>query len=233
MSLFPPIKVDGNFTYPREVQGSPVISTDDVTGAKLISRKYVVLTANYKPLPPAEKDPVFKDAYLINETPDQVVGVLTFFSRNYAQLPPTRTEPRRVAFTMPGRSAVELSEITGKPVGWNPYGAAAPYTRDITGVATISYEVNPTVVVEQITKIVFNGAPVDFVGVVYEFVGNVEVPRPGGIVITEPRWRYAGLTIPFVISGNWICEIGFQRWRGPIWEKTVIRVNTFWLQVAT
>jgi hypothetical protein len=230
MSTFPPIKVDGDFTYPREIEGSPVISTDDVTGAKLITRRYVVLTANYKPLPQAQKDPVFKDAYLVNENMDQVIGVLTFFSRNYAQLPATRTEPRRLAFTMPGKSAVEISEISGRPVGWNPYGLAAPYTRDITGTAVISYEINPTVVVEEISKITFKGAPVDFVGPVYEFVGNVEVPRPGGIVITEPRFRYVGLTFPVAVVGIWVAEVGLQRWRGPIWEKTVISVNTFWLR---
>jgi len=225
--------VDGNFTYPREIEGSPSLSTDPITGSLLITRRYVILKANYKPIEPAAKDPVFKDAYLINETADQVVGVLQFFSRNYAQLPATRVEPRRVAFTLPGRSAVQLSEITGKPVGWNPYGAAAPYTRDVNATVTISYVINPTVVVEQLTKIVFNGSPVDYVGQVYTFVGNVEVPRPGGVVITEPRYRYAGLTQPFVISGNWIAEVSLQRWLGPIWEKQVVSVNTFWLQVAT
>lgn len=222
--------VDGNFTFPREIEGSPSISTDPITGSLLITRRYVILKANYKPVAAGAKDPVFKDAYLINETADQVVGVLQFFSRNYAQLPATRTEPRRIAFTLPGKSAVQTSELTGRPVGWNPYGAAAPYTRDVNATVTISYELNPTVVVENITKIIYKGAPVDFVGSVYEFVGNVEVPRPGGVVITEPRFRYAGITFPNVISGIWIAEVSLQRWLGPIWEKQVVSVNTFWLQ---
>ena len=222
--------VDGTFTYAREIEGSPSKATDPVTGSLLITRRYVILTANYRPLAAGALDPVFRDAVLINETTDQVIGVLTFFTRNYAQIPATRTEPRRMAFTMPGKSAVQISEITGAAVGWNPYGEASPYTRDVTATAVISYELNPTVVLEQLSVATYRGAPVDYIGEVWVFVGNVEVPRPGGVVITEPRFRFAGFTNYLFVPTLWIAEISLQRWLGPIWEKQVVTVNTFWLR---
>lgn len=231
---FPLTVIDGNFSYPREVEGSPQISVDEVTQAKLITRLFVVLKENYDPLPAGAKDPIYKNAYLINENETGNVGPFRFFARNFAELPEDRVEPQQVSFTMPGRSSVDVSFITGKFINFNPYGAAAPYTREVTASAAISYELNPAPPVggAGITVIRFNGAPVDFVGVVFKSVGNEEVERPGGVFITEGRWELIGFTSPGDIPGIWTMANTLTRWRGPIWERRILTVNAAALQVT-
>lgn len=220
------IVIDGDFSFPVELADSPLISTDEITGARLISRRFAQLKAEYVPLPQGNKDEIYTDAYLINEQVDSTYGVLTWFSRIYAEKPDSRVEPISVTFTMPGRSSIDVSFITGKFINWNPYGAAAPYSRPVTAECTYSYEINPMFGFDGITFVSFNGAPVDFVGEVWKFIGNETIVDPSGNTITEQRWQLQGSTFPGFVPGIWVMENSIQRWRGPIWERRVIRVYT-------
>lgn len=211
---------------PIQINGSPVISTDEVTGSMSITRFYAVARDSYVPLLSGAPDPVYTDAYLVNENTDSVQGPIRFFSRNYQQLPDTRQEPLRVVFTIPGRSKETRSQWNNSVIGWDKYGAAAPYTRDVDATVTISYELNPpAVAINPVSVITFNGAPVDFIGSVYENVGAEVIVRPNGN-LSEPRFDYLGNTFPLTLPLIWTMENTIERWRGPIWERRVVTVNT-------
>lgn len=224
---FPEINYDGDFSYPRTVEGGPIIAMDPITLSLIIQRKYVVLSKNYLPLMQGStvKDPRFTDAYYIDEGVDSVQGPLTFFTRRFAQLPQSRVEPQEITWTIPGQASWDTSLITSAVIAWNKYGKGAPYSRVVMASAHISYLFNPAVDPIVISKVTFNGVPVDYTGFVYRFVGNVEVPQPGGTSITEPRWFPDGVTAPGFVSGPWTVSGAFTRWMGPIWERRVIIVD--------
>lgn len=226
MLTIPDPIIDGDFETPQEQFDSPMISTDEITGSMAISRRYMQLKSFYRPLPQGEIDPIFRDAYLVNEAIESHQGPVVVFSRYYQQMPKPRDEPVSIVFTVPGKSKFTVSNITGQVISWDPYGAAKPYTREVIATASISYELNPPPVAPPLTAIKFNGAPVDFVGDVYEFVGEIEVKRPNGVYLTEPRFKYLGGTMPLIIPGLWVAENNVQRWRGPIWERRIVTVNT-------
>lgn len=216
--------IDGDFSFPVEVEGSPLISTDEITQAKIITRKYAVLTSSYSPLVQGTVDPVFLDCYLINETPAGIQGPIFFFNRNYAQIPDTRIESRIVTFTEPGRTDIQLSHITPTTIGWNQYGRSAPYTSPHVAEVTYTYSLNPFAVVPDLTAILYDGAPVDFAGSVYTYVGNTTT-MVDGLPVTEPTWEFVDDTVPSVSPSTWVVETNFRRWRGPIFETEVVEVT--------
>lgn len=226
--------IDGlQFTTPQEVEGSPLITTDVITGASIINRSYAVFTASYQPLILAPnqiiKDEQFPNAYLEIETPGSMKGPYTFFSRTFVGLPPIRSEPRLIPFTRPGVSAVQLSGVSALPIGWNQYGYAAPNTRNVTANVDISYAVNALFpIIPDKTQIFLitgaNKVPVDYIGQVYTYQGNVIV-NIGANQITEPRWQLSGSTFPPALPGIWIQEVQISRWRGVIWQMDVVSVT--------
>ena len=217
---------DGDFTFPVEVEGSPMISTDEVTKSLLITRTYAVYTANYVPTTAAGiVDPRYTTAYLVNETPVSIQGPILFFNRNFAQIPLGRVESRTIAFTRPGVSATQQSNITGRIIGWNQYGKSAPYTANVVAQVTYSYGLSATPSTPALTRILYSGSPVDYVGFVFSYVGN-QITIKDGEPVTEPHWMAAGQTSPSSIPGLWIVEANVRRWRGPIFETEVVRVST-------
>lgn len=217
----PDIFYDGNFDTPIEVEGSGLVSTDDITKGLIITRKYVIKASSYVPLPQGTRDRIYNNAYLVNETADQRRGPLVFFTRLFYQLPPSRTEPRSVSFTILGKSSVDYSAVTGLPIGWNQYGAAQPNTRNVNGFADFSYAIDPlTFGQPPITRNTYLGAPVDYMGFVYAYRGNVVVSD----ALTEPRWHLVGATFYTLMPALWIQEVNVTRFRGPIWQMEVVRV---------
>jgi hypothetical protein len=209
-----------NFSSPVEVQGSPQISTDEVTQAKMVNRSYAVVTANYKPLAQGQQDYQFSDCWLVNETPETVMGGVTFFRRLYAQLPATRNERRLIAFTMPGQSRVYYNTANPRAIiNWDQYGAAAPFTRLISASVQFNYHLWPLPqnAVPQVTKVIYSGqtgsgAEVDWQGAKYIQNGT--------------GWIQDGATS--LINGSlaaWIYSVNDRRLIGPIWETEIVTVN--------
>lgn len=213
--------IDGDFDTAVAVEGGPLISVDEITKSLLITRQFVVKADHYVPLPQGVPDPFYKDAFLVQETAGSKQGPMFFFSRLYAQLPKTRTEPRTVAFTFLGKSSFDESPVTNLPIGWNQYGAAQPNTRAVNGTSVFSYSIDPnTFARPPISKNTYNGNPVDFMGYVYTYIGQVKVNAD----LTEPRWRLAGATFYFLMPALWIQEVNVTRWRGAIWQMEVVQV---------
>jgi hypothetical protein len=212
---------DGNFETPIEIEGGPIFLTDDVTQALMITRQYVVKADNYVPLPQGTVDAFYKDAYLVQENPGSRQGPLFYFSRLYVQLPEERIEPRSVSFTVLGQSKADFSSVTLLPIAWNQYGAAAPATRNVVGQSTFTYSLDPNSFPKPpITRNTYNGNPVDFMGYVYDYQGNVKVSDE----LTEPRWDLVGSTFYTLMPAVWVQEVNITRWRGPIWQMEVVRV---------
>lgn len=239
------IVLDGDFSTPQEVNGSPLISTDPITRAKTVVRSYAVWKAYYNPLIygnfVAIKDRQFPTCILIEEVPQNTDGPFFFFQRIYCEIPASRNEPLVYAFSMPGKSAVTLSAITGKPVNWRPYGNGSPYSRAILANAAYSYAAGDPgpnganlFTIPVLTRILYNSVAgpisVDYVGDVYEFAGTRAITaQQGGITVltnAEPDFVFVGSTVPRVLPATWIAEANVRRFRGSIWELEVITVPT-------
>lgn len=219
---FPDITYDGDFDHPIEIEGGPLISTDDVTGSIYITRKYAVKNVAYVPSAMGLPDRTFPKSYLVQETPDNIQGPILFFSRLFAQLPVTRTEPRMISFTYLGKSKEDRSKVTGRAIGWNQYGGGAPATRNVQASVAYSYAIDPASFNKPlITKNTFNGVPVDFMGFVYAYKGNDKVSDE----LTEPFWELIGSTFYALPPAIWIQEVNVTRWRGSIWQMEVVSVN--------
>jgi hypothetical protein len=226
---------DANIDDPFECEGSPQISTDEVTRATMITRMYCQKAINYIPLIQGTKDYLYPNAFLINEQTTQHAGPVIYFSRNYAQIPSTRVEPLLISFTNPGKSAVQISRISGRPIGWDKYGGLAPSTQQLLARVTFTYarQLYPTQVpatlftLPALSNVTYLGAVVDFTGQVYVNVGN-ETVSSGPPAIIENRWQLQGATAGFV-SGNWIVARNIRRWRGNIFELEVISLDSYFL----
>lgn len=222
---------DGNFAAAQEVEPSPIVSTDEVTRALLITRTYAVGVSNYTPQAQGSLDPQYT-AYQINETNASIQGPVKIFNRHFATVPVTREEPRSVSFTVPGKSAIVTSDISALPIGWNPYGTAAPYTVPLLANAEYSYAfvspgTNPRSVFTEPTPttLMFDGQPVDFLGSVYESIGQATVAQGGGLPdIIEERFQFVGNVTGWTALTDWIMSVDIRRWRGPIWEMEVVTV---------
>lgn len=225
--------VDADLTTPVEVEGSPIITVDEVTNSLHIRRLYAVLAANWQKLGYASPDPQFPTARLINETQDRRFGPVVWFSRYFSEIPSGRVDTRQVAFTLPGRSAIQISTRTGGVIGWSPYGAVSPQTVPKDATVEYSYAAvtsigqNPktlfTVVPE--SALTYQGARVDYSGSVYVSVGDVTIPQGATQPpIVEPRWQLQGIVGGFFSGGNWVISDQISRWRGPIFQKEKVYI---------
>lgn len=223
---------NGTFTTAQEVEPSPIVSTDEITRALLVVRTYAVGVSNYTPQAQGTPDPKYGSTYLINETDAGIQGPVKFFNRNYAQVPSARTEVRMIPFTMPGKAAVVISDLSSLPIGWNPYGAAAPFTQQLLADVDFSYAYvtpgsNPrgAFTIPALTELVFDGRVVDYTGDVYESVGQATVVQGGGLPdVIEERFQYVGTVSGWSPGGDWTVSVEIRRWRGPIWEMEVVTV---------
>lgn len=239
------ITYDGDFSAPVEINGSPIISTDPVTRSKTIIRKYAQWKSFYTPLIYGTfakiPDRQFPTAILIEEVPEQTDGPFCYFQRIFCEIPSARNEPIAYAFAMPGKSSVTLSARTGKPVNWRQYGNGSPYTRVILSNIAYTYAAGDPGVnganlftIPTLSRITFNSVTgpisVDYVGDVYEFAGSRAITAiQGGITVlvdAEPNFVFVGSTSPRTIPATWIQEVNIRRWRGAIWEMSVITVPT-------
>lgn len=218
--------IDGDFTHPVEIEGSPLITTDEITRAKIITRSYAVLNSYYVPQNQGIQDAFYKTALLVNEQPSSIEGPILFFQRVFAQVPSPRIETRTVSFTLPGKSLASFSLRSGGAIGWNPYGEAAPYSTPANATVTTYYAANALFAQPPKTRITYNGAPVDFVGTVYKNAGTREVFISPTESTTEENWILAGSTSPLVIPGLFTVDVNVSRWRGNIWQMEVVQVLT-------
>lgn len=224
---------DALIDSPVEVEGSPSISTDEVTGSRLIKRLYAQRKSLWNRLSYASPDPVITTAKLANENAGSIVGPVLFFERNYVEVPQSRVEPRQIAFPYPGRSEVQYSKLTGAPIGWSPYGAVAPQALPVVArvefsyaaVASLGQDPKSLFAVPTQSRLTFQGGTVDYSGQVYVSVGNVSIPQ-GGLLppIVEPRWQFAGSVGGFASGQDWIYAVNITRWRGPVWQMEVVKV---------
>lgn len=226
---------DCNIDSPVEVEGSPSISVDEVTNSRIIKRAYAVKKDNWVKLGYAVPDPQISNSALINEAAGKIEGPVLFFDRNYAEIPAARVEPREVAFTLPGRSAVQYSKITGLPIGWSGYGAASPQTQFKVARVEFSYAkatslaANPQFlfIVPAVSALTYKGSVVDYSGNVYVSVGNVTIPQPTpNPPISEPRFQLDGTVGGFFSGQDWVLSVNISRWRGPIWQMEVVKIPT-------
>lgn len=239
------IVLDGDFSTPQEVNGSPLISTDPVTRAKTVVRSYAVFKAFYTPLIygtfVAIKDRQYPNCILVEEIPQGADGPYFYFQRVYSEIPASRDEPLVYAFSMPGKAAVTNSRQTGLPVNWRPYGNGSPYTRAILANAAYTYAAGDPgpnganlFTIPELSRITYNSPSgpisVDYVGDVYEFAGTRAITQQqGGITVlvnAEPNFVLVGSTTPRTLPTTWIAEANVRRWRGSIWELEVITVPT-------
>lgn len=228
--------IDADLSTPVEVEGSPIITVDEVTNSLHIRRLYAVLAVNWQKLGYASPDPQFPTARLVNETQDRRFGPVLWFSRFYSQIPSARPDTRQVAFTLPGKSAIQISQRTAGVIGWNQYGAGAPQTFsrdatvDYTYAAVNSLTQNPKTLFSPVAEsaLTYQGAKVDFTGAVYVAVGDVSIPQ--GLTlppIVEPRWQLQGVVGGFFSGQNWIISVQITRWRGPIFQREVVYIPNF------
>jgi hypothetical protein len=232
----PQPRIDADLTTPVEVEGSPIITVDEVTYSLHIRRLYAVLAASWQKLGYAAPDPQFPGARLVNETQDRRFGPVLWFSRYYSEIPQPRVDTRQVAFTLPGRSAITISKRTAGVIGWNQYGAAAPQT--VPKDATVQYSYAAAVSIAQNPKTLFfvtpesaltyQGARVDYSGSVYVSVGDVTIPQaPTEAPIVEPRWQLQGTVGGFFSGQDWVISDQITRWRGPIFQKEKVFIPNF------
>jgi hypothetical protein len=219
--------IDGFFDTPREVEGSPWFSVDEVTLSFTIKRKYAQRTATYQPTTINFPDPVFPLAIFISENTADIQGPIMWFERIFSTVPNPRVESREIPFTRPGQSAAILSGLTNLPVGWNQYGTCQPNPRLRIATVNFTYNIGPTFNAPAQSQITYNGSPVDYFGPVlvpgpYVVVAN-NLPV-GGKLIVEQRWISAGNTSPAVLGFTWIQDINISRWKGPIWQMEVISI---------
>lgn len=223
---------DGNFSTAQEVHPSPVISTDEITRSRLWFRTMAVGVSSYVAQAQGTADPYISGGYLINESDAGIVGPVKFYQRNYAEVPGTRMEVRMIPFTMPGKSAVVTSDISSLPIGWNPYGVAAPFTQQMLADVDYSYVFVPTgtnprslFTIPDLTQLTFDDRVVDYTGDVYESIGQATVVQGGGLPdIIEERYAYAGTVTGWSEGQDWVVSVDIRRWRGPIWEMEVVTV---------
>lgn len=239
------IVYDGFFDTPQEIEGTAMISVDPVTRAKIIQRSYVVKTAFYNPLLYVNPtlavaqvpipDYQYPTAILVEENTGQIVGPLQYFTRIYSEIPVSRTEPRMVAFAQPGKAQAQLSPYSRKAIGWNQYWGGQPYTRNVLADVAYSYDTDPNnFVIPPLTRVLYKNAPVDYVGEVYTYQGNrvvVTGPITGfsssdGTIIVEPNWILEGSTTPPALPASWVQEVSIDRWRGTIWQMSIVTINT-------
>lgn len=224
---------DIDLTNPFECEGSPQITTDEVTRATFVTRMFCQKAENYLPHVQGERDYLYPNAFLINEQTTQHAGPVLYFVRNYATLPASRVEPQFVTFTNPGKAAVTLSGVSGRPIGWDKYGALSPFSEQRIARATFNYarQLYPTQVPSTIftspalSNLTYRGAAVDFSGPVYVDVGNETVSN-GPPPVIEDRWAYQGVVGGFV-AGNWIISVNIRRWRGNIFEQLILSLDSY------
>lgn len=218
--------IDGDFTFPVEVEGSPLITTDAITKSKIITRSYAVLNSTYVPLSQGFPDVIYNNAYLEHEQPSSIQGPILFFQRVFTEIPSPRTETRTVSFTMPGASQAQISFITGSAIAWNQYGAASPGTYAVRATVQIFYNTSPNFPTAPITVIRYNGRPVDFIGSVFTYSGNKTTQLSPTQSVVEPKWDFQGSTNPNILPIDWILEVNVSRWRGIIYQYEVVTVRT-------
>lgn len=216
------ITYDGYFDFPQEIEGSPILSTDEVTKSLLVTRNYVVKASQYVPLPQGVFDGVYPLCALVNEQGTGHQGPLYFFTRVFAQLPESRTEKRLISFTRPGRTGISIN--AGGIIAWNQYGTAAPYTRAVLANVAFSYYFNSVPSPPNITQITAFDVPVDYYGQIYNYAGNITVTIDG-VSVVQPNWTLAGTTSPGSLPSTWIQDVQISRWRGNIWEMQVVSLN--------
>lgn len=218
------------FTIPYEMEGSPFISTDPITLAKKIKRKFFIGTDSYNPQVQGLLDAIFPNAYLVNEQVDDQKAGLTWFTQNFSQLPATRIEPREIAMTFPGASRVSISSASLKFIGWDPHGLAAPATRPVIADVTYSYAARTSLLTDptSLFPIAYFPTVVTYKGNIVDYCGNVYVPVGTNLLsngVTEPSWVFDGTTNPVIPSAPWIISSNIRQLDGPIWEQEVVRYN--------
>lgn len=184
----------------------------------------------YFPLPLGTTSARHPGCVLVEESPTERVGpensTLCRFTRIYAPVPPSRSEKRLISFTLPGQSAVQLSSISGKPIGWNQYGKASPFTLPVNADVEFNYAANNgDFTLTAPSRIKYAGALVDYVGQVFVNGGSEQVAYKSNL-ISEARFVAAGSTDPLTIPVMWVLDPIISRWRGLIWEMQTITVNT-------
>jgi len=203
--------VDGDFSTPREILGSGVRQFSEFNNTDFIlTRDYVQSRATYAKLDLSTADATYTTAYLVNETVTKRDGYLVWFTRTYATIPTTRTERRSVAYTFPGQSGTV--DLGGGVSTWNPYAAGAPSSLIRQGLVELSYSLGePTVALP--TQFTYDGAPVDFVGTVYQVLSDGTI---GALL---------GSTSPASMPSSFVVSDVARRWRGNIWEREKITVG--------
>lgn len=227
-------KYDGDFSTAQEIEPSPIVSTDEVTRSLIVQRTFGVGVSNYVPLPQGSLDPLYPNTYLINETNASIQGPVKFFNRNYAEVPASWEEPRNIAFALPGKAAAVISSISSLPIGWNPYGVSAPYTKPLVANVQHSYAfVTPgfdpraSFTIPALTQLSYDGVPVDYTGDVYVSIGQATVVQGGGLPdIIENRFQFDGTVTGWTDGQDWVVSVDIKRWRGPIWEMEVVTLET-------
>lgn len=198
--------VDGDFSYPREIEGSGTRIFSQYNNADFIlERRFVQEKNSYTPLPISSADYQY-GAYLVEESEIKRDGYLVWFRRTYSTLPRARIENREVSFSSPG-----IGGFTGPiliPNGWNRYGKARPSTQFRNATVQISYTLGQPVCLLP-TQILYNGAVVDYVGDTY----------------TDDGKTWLGVTLPSTIPLTWILSDTARRWKGNIWERELVIVQ--------
>lgn len=223
---------DGIFYVAQEIHPSPIVSTDEITQSLIVQRTYGVGVSNYIPAAQGTPDPGYASTYLVNETHVGMEGPIKFFTRNFRQVPSAWNEPRTIAFTLPGKSGVITSAISSLPIGWNPYGIAAPYSQPMVATVYHSYAyvipgLNPEAAftIPARTFLTYDSKPVDYTGNVYASIGQATVVQGGGLPdIIENRFAYQGVVTGWSSGSDWVVSAEVKRWNGPIWELEVVKL---------
>lgn len=201
---------DGDFSNPREVDGSGVREfSEHNTEDFILTRVLVQSASEYKAMPISTTDSVYKKAYLVKEFETRRIGGLVYFTRVFATIPSSRSERQEMVFVFPGQSAVISTVVNGALVRrWDRHGRKRPSSVYREALVSISYSLGAPVTGLP-TQITFEGQPVDFVGTVY----------------SEDGLEFLGSTSPLIAPSTFIVSDVARRWRGDIWERTRITVS--------
>lgn len=199
--------LDGDFSYPREIEGSGTrVFSQFNTNDFIVTRLYVQAKNAYVPLAISTADYQYKNAYLVEESESKRDAAFVWFRRIYATVPTSRVESRETLFTFPGSAGLKLGN--GKVIGWSKYGAASPVSVYRAATVTITYSLGQPGT-QNPTTISYNGQPVDFTGVVY----------------TDDGKTVLGTTSPISSPSHFVLSDVARRWRGNIWEKETVSIS--------
>jgi hypothetical protein len=183
--------------FQNERVSYPIDGTNDT----MWEETYVQWRQNYARLALSTQSTRHANHFLISESQISSAGPenspLCRFTRLFAMVPATRTEPVQVSYSFPSLSTFD-------EFGFHKCGLRDPVCRVVSGTNTFSYILSETApAINPLTIPIYQGQVVDFIGPGWAVSGQEYYTTP----TSEPE--------AYTVA----CQI--TRWHGQIWQKVL------------